>query len=136
MAAAILVTKLYVAPPPPKAVLRPRLLERLTGGLHRKLTLLCAPAGFGKTTLVSEWVAGCGRTVAWLSLDEGDSDPARFLTYLVASLQTVAKDIGMGVLKSIQTSQPLVTIDEFLLTTLLNEMAAVPAPFILSLIHI
>ena len=133
MAAAILVTKLYVAPPPQKAVLRPRLLERLTGGLHRKLTLLCAPAGFGKTTLVSGWVAGCGRTVAWLSLDEGDSDPARFLTYLVASLQTVAKDIGMGVLKSIQTSQPLVTIDEFLLTTLLNEMAAVPAPFILVL---
>ncbi len=112
MAAAILVTKLYVAPPPPKAVLRPRLLERLTGGLHRKLTLLCAPAGFGKTTLVSEWVAGCGRTVAWLSLDEGDSDAARFLTYLVASLQTVAKDIGMGVLPSIQTSQPLVTIDD------------------------
>lgn len=133
MAAAILITKLYVVPPPPKAVLRPRLLERLTGGLHRKLTLLCAPAGFGKTTLVSEWVAGCGRTVAWLSLDEGDSDPARFLTYLVASLQTVAEDIGAGVLKAIQTSPPLVTIDEFLLTTLLNEMAAVPDSFILVL---
>jgi len=56
-------------------VLRPRLLERLNAGLHRKLPLIAAPAGFGKTTLVSEWVAACQRPVAWLSLDEGENDP-------------------------------------------------------------
>ena len=96
MSTPVLVTKLYIPPPRPKAVLRPRLIERLNEGLHRKLTLISAPAGFGKTTLVSAWVAGCGRPVAWLSLDEGDNDPARFLTYLVAALQTIAPQIGEG----------------------------------------
>lgn len=129
----ILVTKLYVPPPPPKAVLRPRLMERMNEGLHRKLILISAPAGFGKTTLVSEWLAGCGQAVAWLSLDEGDNDPVRFLTYLVASLQTIADDIGNGVLAAIQTSQPPMAINEFLLATLVNEIAAVPNEFILVL---
>src|SRR5258706_9353379 len=86
----ILATKLYIPPPRPKVVLRPRLIERLNEGLHGKLTLISAPAGFGKTTLLSGWVAGCGRPVAWLSLEEGDSDPTRFLSYLVAALQTIA----------------------------------------------
>ena len=101
MATSILVTKLFI--PPPRAELVPRagLIERLNHGLDRKLTLISAPAGFGKTTLVSEWVAGCNRPVAWLSLDEGDNDPARFLTYLVAALQTISKDIGTGVLGAI-----------------------------------
>ena len=133
MAAAILVTKLYILPPLPITVLRPRLIERLNESLHRKLTVISAPAGFGKTTLVSEWIAGCGRPVAWLSLDAGDSDPARFLTYLIASLQTVANDIGNGVLAAIQASPPLTAINEFLLATLLNEIAAFPDPFILVL---
>ena len=94
----ILTTKLYIPPPRPNAVLRPALIERLNEGLYRKLTLISAPAGFGKTTLVSEWVAGCERPVAWLSLDEGDSDPTRFLTYLVAALQTIApNDWSRGV---------------------------------------
>ena len=57
----ILATKLYIPPPPSKGVARPRLIERLNEGLHRKLTLISAPAGFGKTTLVSEWIAGCDR---------------------------------------------------------------------------
>ena len=90
MSTPILATKLYIPPPRPKVVLRPRLIERLNEGLHRKLTLISAPAGFGKTTLVSEWVAGCERPAAWLSLDEGDNDPTRFLAYLVAALQTIA----------------------------------------------
>ena len=75
----------------------PRLIERLNEGLHRKLTLISAPAGFGKTTLASEWIAGCKRPSAWLSLDEGDSDVARFLMYLVAALQTVKAGIGAGI---------------------------------------
>ena len=92
MPAAILATKLYFRLVRRRSVIRPRLVERLDEGLaagHR-LTLVSAPAGFGKTMLASEWVAGCGRPVAWLSLDAGDSDPSRFLTYLVAALQTVA----------------------------------------------
>src|SRR4029079_13887083 len=93
-----LATKLYIPAPRPKVVLRPRLIERLNAGLHRKVTLISAPAGFGKTTLVSAWGAGCDRPVAWLSLDAGDSDPTRFLTYLVAALQTIAAHIGEGVL--------------------------------------
>ena len=90
----ILSTKLYIPLPRTKVVLRPRLIERLNEGLDRKLTLISASAGFGKTTLVSEWVAGCERPVAWLSLDEGDNDSTRFLTHLVAALQTIAENIG------------------------------------------
>ena len=98
MSEPLLPPKLYVPPPRPKIVLRPRLIERLNEGLPPgcKLTLISAPAGFGKTSLVSEWLADCQRPVAWLSLDEGDNDPACFLTYLVAALQTITKDIGKG----------------------------------------
>jgi len=100
MSAPILATKLYIPPPRSKIVLRPRLIERLNEGLNtsRKLTIISAPAGFGKTTLVSEWIASCERPVAWLSLDEGDNDPARFLTYLVKALQTIEAEIGEGLL--------------------------------------
>src|SRR4030088_84628 len=100
----ILATKLFIPPPRPNLVLRSRLLERLNEGLHRKLTLIAAPAGFGKTTLISEWVAFIERPTAWLSLDEGDNDPARFLAYLVAALQTIAPTIGEEVLGVLQSS--------------------------------
>ncbi len=138
MSTPILATKLYIPPPRPKVVLRPRLIERLNEGLPlgRKLTLISAPAGFGKTTLVSEWVAGCERReplvrVAWLSLDEGDNDPTRFLTYLVAALQTIAANIGGGVLSVLQSPQPPAT--ESILTALLNEITIVPDNFVLVL---
>jgi LuxR family maltose regulon positive regulatory protein len=111
--------------------LRPRLIARLNEGLHRKLTLISAPAGFGKTTLVSEWVAGCERPPAWLSLDEGDNDPTRFLGYLVAALQTIAANIGEGVLGVLRSPQPPST--ESILTTLLNEITTVPGNFALVL---
>jgi LuxR family transcriptional regulator, maltose regulon positive regulatory protein len=127
----LLATKLYIPAPRPKVVLRPRLIERLNEGLHRKLTLISAPAGFGKTTLVSEWVAGCARPVAWLSLDEGDNDPTRFLTYLVAAMQTIAANIGKGVLGVLQSPQPPPT--ESILTALLNEVATVADNFVLVL---
>ncbi|MEJ7816750.1 MAG: hypothetical protein WKF53_16395 [Rubrobacter sp.] len=99
--------------------------------MHGRLTLICAPAGFGKTTLISEWVAGCDRPAAWLSLDEGDNDPTRFLTYLVAALRTIAADIGEGVLGALQSSRPPPT--ESILTTLLNEIATVEDDFVLVL---
>jgi LuxR family maltose regulon positive regulatory protein len=122
MSAPILATKLYIPPPRPKAVLRPRLIERLDEGLHRKLILVCAPAGFGKTTLLGEWVAALPRPAAWLSLDEGDNDPARFLSYFVAALRTIAPSMGEGVLDALGSPQSPPT--ESILTALLNEMAA------------
>lgn len=133
MQSPILATKLYIPPPRTKIVLRPRLIERLNEGsaAGRKLTLISAPAGFGKTTLVSEWVAGCKRPVAWLSLDEGDNDPARFLTYLVTALQTIAPNIGAGVLGVLRSPQP--PSIESILTTLLNEITVIPEDFILVL---
>jgi LuxR family maltose regulon positive regulatory protein len=131
MPAPILATKLYIPPPRPKIVTRPRLIERLNEGLQRKLTLISAPAGFGKTTLVSEWIASCGRPVAWLSLDEGDNDPARFISYLVKALQTIQAGIGEGLLVALQSPQPLQI--ENILTTLLNEITTIPENFLLVL---
>ena len=127
----ILTTKLYVPPPRPHAVLRPRLTGRLNGGLHGKLTLVSAPAGFGKTTLLGEWLSDCRRPAAWLSLDRGDNDPTRFLAYLVAALQTIETDLGAGVQSLLQSPQPLPT--ESVLTTLLNEVTTVPDNFVLVL---
>jgi len=124
MSTTVLATKLYIPPPRPKIVLRPRLIERLNEGLHRKLTLISASAGFGKTTLVSEWVASCGQSVAWLSLDEGDNDLTRFLIYLVAALQTIAANIGVGVLGVLQSPQS--PSAESILTTLINEITTIP----------
>lgn len=112
-------------------VARPRLIERLDEGIHRNLSLVCAPAGFGKTTLISEWIAGCGRPVAWLSLDKGDNDPARFLAYLVTALQGIKPGIGEGLLATLQSPQPLQI--ETILTTLLNEISAIAEDFLLVL---
>src|SRR5215208_2309059 len=127
----ILTTKLYIPPPPPKVVHRPRLVTRLNAGLHRKLTLISAPAGFGKTTLLSAWLALCGRPVAWLSLDEEDSDPTRFLAYLVAALRTITTTIRETALALLQSPQPP-PIDD-LLPMLLNEIATLPQPAVLVL---
>ena len=135
MSTTILATKLYIPPPQAKIVLRPRLIERLDEGLSsgRKLdvTLISAAAGFGKTTLVSEWVAGCGRPVAWLSLDEGDSNPVRFISYLIAALQSIKAGIGEGLLAALQSPQPLQV--ETILTSLLNEISVIPDYFLLIL---
>jgi LuxR family maltose regulon positive regulatory protein len=148
MPAPILATKLYIPAPRSQIVLRPRLVVRLNDGLGRKLTLISAPAGFGKTTLVSEWIVDLrllnadysaspgersisNQKFAWLSLDEGDSDPARFLAYLIAALQTIEKTLGEGVLAALQSPQPSAT--EALLTGLLNELADLPDPFLLVL---
>lgn len=131
MATPILATKLYIPPRRLNAVQRVRLFERLDEGLSRKLTLLSAPAGFGKTTLLSEWVAACGRPTAWLSLDKGDSDPTRFLAYLAAALQTLAPAIGARLIEAFQSPEPAPT--EALVATLLNDIIALPAHSILVL---
>src|SRR5512145_1943069 len=131
----ILATKLYIPSPRPKVVLRPRLVERLNEGLFLGgapgVTLISAAAGFGKTTLVSEWIASCGAPVAWLSLDEGDSDPVRFISYLIAALQTIRAGTGEGLLAILQAPQPPQV--EAILTALLNEISAIPKHFLLIL---
>ncbi len=133
MPAPILATKLYIPPSRRRVVVRPRLVERLNEGLAagNKLTLVSAPAGFGKTTLVGEWVAGCGRPAAWLSLDEGDSDLSRFLTYLIAALQTVAPGIGEGISTVLQSPEPPPL--ESTLTALLNDITTIPSDVVLVL---
>jgi ATP/maltotriose-dependent transcriptional regulator MalT len=127
----LLTTKLFVPKTRPDLVSRPHLIAQLNESLYRKLTLISAPAGFGKTTLVSEWVASCRRPVAWLSLDKEDSDPERFLTYFVAALQTILPDIRGDVLGVLQPSQPSPT--EPILTALLNEIVTIPDDFVLVL---
>jgi LuxR family maltose regulon positive regulatory protein len=133
MAIPLLDTKLYIPPVRPSLVPRPRLIEHLNAGIHHKLTLISAPAGFGKTTLLSEWIAGCDlRTrFAWLSLDEGDNDIVRFLAYFIAALQTVESNFGQGLLATLQS--PSQVNVEAVLTTLLNEIAALPDRLILAL---
>jgi LuxR family maltose regulon positive regulatory protein len=129
----ILTTKLYIPPARPDLVPRPHLLHRLDEGLHpgQKLILISAPAGFGKTTLLSEWIQAMGGStpsiaVAWLSLDENDNDPARFLAYLVAALQMVQADVGEAALAALQSHQPPPA--ESVLTALINKIAALPGP--------
>ncbi len=133
MANPVLATKLYIPPSPAKVVVRARLLERLTRGLLRSpnVTLISAPAGFGKTTLVSEWVASSSLPVAWLSLDESDNDPARFLVYVISALQTISPNVAAGLVDVLQSSQssPI----ESILTALINEITNILDDFFLIL---
>ncbi len=142
MVTPLLQTKLYIPPARPELVSRPRLIEQLNTGIHRKLTLISAPAGFGKTTLVSDWIAGSERLepkvrFAWLSLDESDNDLTRFLVYFIAALQTIearqesAVNIGKGALSALQSPQPPPI--EGILTVLINEIAAIPNRILLIL---
>jgi len=119
----LLTTKLYIPPVRPELVPRPRLIERLNAGLHRKLTLISAPAGFGKTTLVNVWLRSTDQPFAWIFLDEGDNDLIRFLNYLVAAFRQVDDGIGRAVQHLLEAPQlPPV---EALLTELINDIAAV-----------
>ena len=137
MPAPILATKLYIPKPRSQLVLRPRLIEQLNEGLRqgtgfgRKLTLISAAAGCGKTTLACAWVAGCGLPTAWLSLDAADNAPTRFLAYLLAALQTIAPHVGQGVLAALDVPQPPPL--EAMLTTVLNDIASLSDSFILVL---
>lgn len=118
----LLATKLYAPPPPTGVVPRTRLLHRLDEGARKRLTLLSAPAGFGKTTLVAAWAAEAELPVAWLSLDEGDGDAPGFLRYLIAALREVAGDVGSEALTALASPQPPETAT--LLAGLVNELAA------------
>ncbi|MBX2820440.1 MAG: LuxR C-terminal-related transcriptional regulator [Rhodothermaceae bacterium] len=127
----ILNTKLYTPPARAKVVARPRLLDRITEGVAGRLTLVSAPAGFGKTTLVSSWLSQHDQPVAWLSLDERDSDFTRFLTYLIAALQAVKPGLGDGIMNMLKAPQPPTA--EAILTELHDEISSVVHAFILVL---
>src|SRR6266581_2239793 len=103
----ILATKLYIPRLRPNVVSRPRLIERLNEGLHGRLTLISAPAGFGKTTLVSEWLTGCGRPAAWLSLDKGENAPACFLTYLISLVEHLPPQMHLVIITREDPPLPL-----------------------------
>lgn len=140
MTTPILATKLYIPSPRSDTVLRSHLIGQLDEdlcygpGFKRKLTLISAPAGFGKTTLISAWIAGCERPAAWLSLDEGDSDPVRFLAYLIAALQTIVPRVGEEVLGVLQSPQS--SLSMALLTTLINDLITLPDNIVLVLRHV
>ncbi len=133
----LLETKLYVPRSRRGLVPRPRLIERLDRGTASKLTLVSAPAGFGKTTMLTEWLAAgsarpaAARRVAWLSLDRADNDPASFWTYVIAALRTVASGVGESALAFLQAPQPPPI--ETVLTALLNDLGAIAADIVLVL---
>ena len=148
----ILQTKLHIPPLRSSLVPRPRLIAKLNTGLDGKLTLVSAPAGYGKTTLVAEWLvnlanlgrltagtgphpakleSGEGFRAAWLSLDQNDNDPVRFLTHLIAAMRQVDQSLGETTLSLLQAPQP--PPPEAVLTALINDIASTPAPFVMAL---
>jgi len=134
MDAPILSTKLFIPKPRQDLISRPRLFEKLNGGLDRKLTLISAPAGFGKSTLISDWIHQTKEDIVWLSLDENDNNQARFLTYLITALskaEVIEKPISRGALEMLKSPQVPSYVD--ILTTLINEVAALSGNIILVL---
>ena len=119
---ALLTTKLHIPQAALEFVPRPHLTARLNEGLRRKLTLVSAPAGFGKSTLVADWLAQSGLAAAWLSLDEGDNDPARFWAYVIAAVQTIHPDVGHEAREIV--AAPQLRSTEPAVVSLLNEIAS------------
>ncbi|MCV2353475.1 LuxR C-terminal-related transcriptional regulator [Paucibacter sp. B2R-40] len=131
MTQTLLATKLFAPPPALRSVERQRLMQRLDAGLPGKLSLVCAPAGFGKSTLLGAWVQACEHPSAWLSLDEGERDPDQFVAYLTASLRSIAAELGDGALALAQ-ARPRPT-PEAVLTHLINRLATRPGRLVLVL---
>lgn len=127
----LLATKLHIPPLRTELVSRPHLVWCINESIAGKLTLIAAPAGFGKTTLLTEWIAQYRLPVAWLSLDKSDNDPFRFWSFFIAALQTVTPDIGLAALDMLQSTH---TPDlETILISLLNELQQQPGELVLVL---
>ena len=118
----LLATKLHVPRPRPHLVPRAHLIERLQQGVSSPLTLVSAPAGYGKTTLLAQWFMQSGLPVAWLSLEAEDNDPTRFLSYLIAALQTIDAQLGTTALALLRTPQP--PLPEAVLAMLVDELTS------------
>ena len=129
--APLLATKLFIPQARQSLVLRQRLIDRLDKCLDRAVILVSAPAGFGKTTLVSTWVRGLPHPVAWLSLDEGDNDLTRFFSYLVAALQQIDPSIGQDIRGALAASSPPPV--DTLIAALIDDLITLPADFLLVL---
>jgi LuxR family maltose regulon positive regulatory protein len=140
----LLSTKLYIPSTRPEIVPRPQLIEQLNHGLYRKLTLISAPAGFGKTTLISEWVerlssadqkgSQAGYKIGWLSIDKGDNDRVQFLAYIIAALNQIDRlepSFGLAAMSMLSSQQP--PPNETILNSLINEIDAIPVKIILVL---
>lgn len=131
MSVPIIATKLFMPPLRPECVARPRLTETFTAGLARTVTLVSAPAGFGKSTLVGDSLSRTERPVAWLSLDAADGEFKRFLRYLIAAIARVAPSFGDAIQVSLDAPQP--PPQDTLLAMLLNALAALEAPLVMVL---
>jgi LuxR family transcriptional regulator, maltose regulon positive regulatory protein len=127
----LLQTKFYIPSIRSNQVSRPRLIDLLNGGMDKSLILVSAPAGYGKTALVSRWLKEIGVPSAWLSLDAGDNDPIRFLQYLITAIHSITPGIGDHLLDMLQGSQPAQY--ENVVSLLANELASTSDPFILVL---
>ena len=127
----LLATKLFIPPPCPTLMSRPRLSSDLSQALTRSLTLISAPAGYGKTTLVSSWLRETGVSSAWLSLDEDDNDPTRFLNYFFAALQMAVPSVRAILPSILDAIQP--TLLDVSMKRLINELTGHVGPFVLVL---
>ena len=124
-------TKLYIPSLQPHIISRPRLVRKLTDGLKCQLTLISAPPGFGKTSLLSEWIDKGSYPVGWYSIDSGDNNPVLFLRYIISALQSVSSDIGRAALS--QLNAPQTPPFESILTSLVNDIASYTKEFVLIL---
>lgn len=129
--APLLATKLYVPRTRPNRVARTRLIDQINRAQQSRLILISAPAGFGKTTLLSEWIPHSPHRIAWLSLDVGDNDPVRFWTYFIMAVQTIDADLGASAMPALQS--PQAPAFESILTLLVNDIAEFQNTFTLVL---
>ncbi len=102
---------------------RPSLFEKLNEGLKRKLIVISAPAGFGKTTLLSDWISQYKIPAAWYSIDKRDNDPVEFLTILIAGIQTINKEVGKSSLELLKVPQSINT--EYIIEVLINDILTI-----------
>ena len=127
----LLKTKFHPTAPPSNLVSRPHLTSQLEAGSLHKLTLIAAPAGFGKTILVCEWIATYKKSVAWFSLDKEDNELIRFWIYFISALQTIQLAIGEGAMDVLGNSHPAPI--ENILTALINEISSATEDFFIIL---
>lgn len=127
----LLKTKLYIPAAPASRVMRSELINRLTEVEKKALTIISAPAGFGKTTLLAEWIAQTTLPVAWLSLDIGDNDPNRFMAYLIKALESIQEGVGIEAQQFLQSQQPVPS--HIILASLINDLGKITEPYVLVL---
>ncbi len=129
----IIQNKIYIPPPGQKAIIRSTLIERLNEGRHGKLTLICAPAGYGKSTLISEWLTATRTAASMVSLDSGDNDFVRFMTYMLAAVRSIFPEKGERLMEIAQNQAPQAEPMETFMATLIHELNEIEKPYVLAL---